>query len=173
MHCVSLQHIQLCHFHSAHWDFEHLCQHVLCSSFFVNWMMIDADKCWLVLIDVDWFWLIPNDVDWCWLIMIDSELWLDGWMDLFNSTPLNCCIVHNCSVQRFLGQTRRCTFLEENKPPANQVDHQLTTDVTTAKLHHAQLYFTCQKHFCNYIFKDCPNKYAMGHWGQATLRTWI
>ena len=27
------------------------------------------------------------------------------------------------AVQRFLGQTKRCTFLEENKPPANQVDH--------------------------------------------------
>ena len=27
------------------------------------------------------------------------------------------------AVQKFLGQTKRCTFLEENKPPANQVDH--------------------------------------------------
>ena len=26
------------------------------------------------------------------------------------------------AVQRFLGQTKRCKFLEENKPPANQAD---------------------------------------------------
>ena len=25
-------------------------------------------------------------------------------------------------MQRFLGQTKRCKFLEENKPPANQAD---------------------------------------------------
>ena len=26
------------------------------------------------------------------------------------------------AVQRFLGQTKRCEFLEENKPPTNQAD---------------------------------------------------
>ena len=31
-------------------------------------------------------------------------------------------------VQKFIGQTKRCKFLEENKPPANQADTTVRID---------------------------------------------
>ena len=97
MHCVSLQHIQLYHFHSTHWDFEHLWQHVLCSFF----CELNDDWCWLMLVGADWCWLILVDSQWCWLMLINYDwFWImNGWMNgsfqFYTFELLHCSRLYN------------------------------------------------------------------------------